>query len=321
MKLSIIIPMYNASRYLEACLNSIAIQQGCDYEVLLIDDGSLDDTLSLAERAAEKDERIRVFSKEHNGQGAARNKALDHAAGDYVWFVDVDDTVSPDSFVQLSEAVERDSPDIIAICGANLTPSGLRRRFSWSNVSVCTGVDVIKRNVMKDNTPFSIYRLAFLNEHRLRFLEGVYHEDTEFTPRAYYYAQKVSFINDVLYYVYLSPGSTTRSSNPKRAFDSIDIIQPSLSMFAETVSHSCRRGFDNIISSNLNHALKNSYGFDKNVNARLNECMFRHRDLFQHLKRSSILKFKVEYWVFSAFPRHTVEAYQFMQKFKFEAKQ
>jgi glycosyltransferase involved in cell wall biosynthesis len=87
-RFSCIIPAYNMEQYLERCVFSLSKQRFKDIEILIIDDGSLDDTFLLAQKIASKDGRVRVFHQKNAGQGSARNHGLREAKGEYIWFVD-----------------------------------------------------------------------------------------------------------------------------------------------------------------------------------------------------------------------------------------
>ena len=91
--ISVIVPVYNAEKYLCRCIDSILAQTYKDFELLLIDDGSKDSSGAICDEYAAKDSRVRVFHKENGGVGFARNVGLDHAQGDWVTFVDSDDWV------------------------------------------------------------------------------------------------------------------------------------------------------------------------------------------------------------------------------------
>ena len=95
-KISIIVPVYNVEKYIAECIESVLNQNFEDYELILVDDGSKDNSLSICREYAEKDERIRVFSKENGGVSSARNFGFDKAEGEYITFIDSDDYVSPD---------------------------------------------------------------------------------------------------------------------------------------------------------------------------------------------------------------------------------
>lgn len=93
-KISVIVPVYNAEKYLQCCVDSILAQTFTDFELLLIDDGSRDRSGEICDEYARKDVRVKVFHKENGGASAARNLGLDHANGYYVAFVDSDDYLS-----------------------------------------------------------------------------------------------------------------------------------------------------------------------------------------------------------------------------------
>lgn len=97
MKVSVIIPVYNVEKYLESCLESIKSQTFTDYELILINDGSTDESVAIMRRYAKTDARIRIIPQSNRGVSAARNLGLSVAEGDYVLFVDSDDTILPDA--------------------------------------------------------------------------------------------------------------------------------------------------------------------------------------------------------------------------------
>lgn len=107
--ISLIIPIYNASQYLDRCLSSIMSQTYAHFECLLIDDGSTDGSLQICEQYAQKDSRIRLFHKENGGEASARNLGLQQARGEYVCWVDADDAVAPE---YLSDLVQYANDDV-----------------------------------------------------------------------------------------------------------------------------------------------------------------------------------------------------------------
>lgn len=111
-KLSIIVPIYNAAQYLHRCIDSILSQSFTDYELLLIDDGSADESSAICDEYAVKDARIRVFHKENGGVSSARNLGLDNAQGEWIYFVDADDEVLENTFEVLCAGIKFDA-DIV----------------------------------------------------------------------------------------------------------------------------------------------------------------------------------------------------------------
>ena len=111
MRLSIIIPAYNAGKYLERCVSSCEEQSvpQDEFEIIVVNDGSKDNTLEVAESLADKYSNLRIFSKENGGSSSARNMGLDHAKGDYITFVDSDDYLLPGKLAAVLSVAENNS--------------------------------------------------------------------------------------------------------------------------------------------------------------------------------------------------------------------
>lgn len=113
IKVSIIIPIYNSEPYLEICLNSVVKQTITDIEILLVNDGSTDNSLEICKRFKERDDRIKLYSISNSGSAAARNVGLQNASGEYIGFVDADDWIELDMFQQLYEKAREIGADIV----------------------------------------------------------------------------------------------------------------------------------------------------------------------------------------------------------------
>ena len=111
--ISIIIPTYNAERYLDACLQSCLSQTHSDFEIVAVNDGSTDNSLKVLENYAQKDSRITIISQENGGLPRARETGLKNAKGDYVFFLDSDDTITPNALEMLWKQAQQSNCDII----------------------------------------------------------------------------------------------------------------------------------------------------------------------------------------------------------------
>ena len=107
-KISIIIPIYNTGAYLPRCIDSILSQSFTDYELILIDDGSIDNSGAICDNYAQQDNRIKVFHQKNGGLSSARNTGLDHAQGEWIYFVDSDDELKPDGLQTLVNCISED---------------------------------------------------------------------------------------------------------------------------------------------------------------------------------------------------------------------
>lgn len=112
-KVSVIVPVYNASEYLEDCVNSILSQTYKNLEVVLVDDGSRDNSLEICKKLQLEDSRIIVLHQENAGPGAARNKGIETATGDYIAFVDSDDLIEPTMYTTLMELAKKYNADLV----------------------------------------------------------------------------------------------------------------------------------------------------------------------------------------------------------------
>ena len=117
MLITIIIPIYNRAKTLPECLDSIINQEHSEFECLLIDDGSHDDSLKVCNDYADKDSRFRVFHKTNGGVGSARNLGLENATGEWVAFVDSDDIIAPNHLSQFATAIQKYPNVDILFCG------------------------------------------------------------------------------------------------------------------------------------------------------------------------------------------------------------
>ena len=116
IKLTIVVPIYNAAKYLDRCLNSLLCQNAKDYELLLVDDGSKDDSGKICDEYAKKYDHIKVFHKENGGVTSARLRGVEEATGEWIGFVDGDDLLEKDMYERLMVNAEKYNADI-SHCG------------------------------------------------------------------------------------------------------------------------------------------------------------------------------------------------------------
>lgn len=312
--LSIIIPVYNVEKYIERCIRSCEQQDvsSNDYEVIIVNDGSPDNSLAIAKQLSKEYSNIKLISQPNKGLSAARNIGMQNAIGQYYMFVDSDDWIAPNCLNKIKEILAAEHPDALAICAANVHGSITIRIQTYSYHTPLKGRDLLKDGV-SPCAPFSIWSSVFFKDHSLKFFEGIYHEDSEFTPRAYYYAEKISFLNDIIYYVNHNPKSITRSINPKKSFDLVNVVCPHLSEFSESVLEEYKGIYHDLISMYLNNALSSILNTDKNNQRLLNHDIYEHKELFVHLKKSSKYKYRIEALLFSLFPKHYIGLYKLLK--------
>ena len=131
-KISVIIPAYNAGAFIENCINSVLKQSFQDFEIIVVNDGSKDNTLEILNRLAEKDSRIKVYSQENGGVSAARNTALKYATGEFITYVDADDSVPEDGFENMMSLMD-DDVDMV-VCSHNEVRIGMHPHLAKPKV-------------------------------------------------------------------------------------------------------------------------------------------------------------------------------------------
>lgn len=317
MTLSIVTPVYTAESYVASCLESCLSQNisEMDYEIIVINDGSVDMSQSIMDSYEKQHNNIHLITQSHKGPGGARNAGMRVAKGDYYMFLDADDRIRPNCLKDLIAELEQNSPDCLAFCAANMVGDKPIRRFSYEGVSSMSGIDLLKRGVEPCAT-FTLWKASFLRENDLWFEEGILHEDCEFTPRAYYKAKKIYFTDEVVYWVYPNPNSITRSVNPRKSFDLLNVVCTSLYEFKQKVSDENKYIFDNLIALYINNAMANILLSNDFHKKRFNEALLEAKYLWQTLRHSTVLKYRLEGLLFHLF-KHPLYTYKFLQMFNF----
>ena len=217
MRVSVIIPVYNTAHYLPDCLQSVLQQGVSSIEVICVDDGSTDKSASLLAESSTRDPRVRVISQPNAGQGAARNRAIAAAAGDYLLFVDSDDILVPGALRILLEQV-RDA-DVIAF--EHLTFTGKTPDIVTGNP---TAKKVPREQLLRQMGVVwnKMVRRLWWIQQRLSFQEGVIYEDIPVHWKLVLLPSNITYLNSELYALRLHESSTTAYNRSSlRRLDSI----------------------------------------------------------------------------------------------------
>ncbi len=218
---SIIVPVYNVSEYLRRCLDSLINQTFSDIEIIVVDDGSKDESPVICDEYAQSDSRIKVIHKENGGLSDARNKGLEAATGNYVIFVDSDDYIDTDACDKFLPYIEK-SYDIII--GDAYVEGGKCNLTHVVTEDVMTGETYLLRALSAELASMAVwlnvYRREFLRDNGLNFKFGILHEDEQFTPRCFLKANTVVYSGVFFYHYIIRPSSiTTKPDKRKNATD------------------------------------------------------------------------------------------------------
>ena len=222
--ISIIVPVYKTERFLNACIASILAQTFTDFELILVDDGSPDGCPALCDAAAAKDSRIRVIHKKNGGQSTARNAGLDAAHGEWIAFVDSDDTITPDYCAKLYAAVQATGAQM-AVCNyRQVDESGqpLKEQYLHVRAEVLDQKQALEHCTL---LPYMVVWNKLFHAaifEKLRFRENLIYEDTILMAQAIEQTEKVVNIPDQMYLYRKVRGSTMNSKVTLRNLDRVE---------------------------------------------------------------------------------------------------
>lgn len=226
--LSIVVPVYNVEKFLDICLESIIKNYKKGIEIVLIDDGSTDNSSEICDKYSNKYEYINVVHKKNGGLSSARNSGIQQARGKYIWFVDSDDYIKDGSLNRIISLILKDV-DLIIGSYSSVLPDGTINEeylnnpknyekypyeyfYNIGSASYAAVKFIVKRKL--------------IIEKNLFFTEGIYHEDEEWSPRVLCNAKTFVVINEPIYnYRVGNPESIMGMKKPKKVYDKLFICK------------------------------------------------------------------------------------------------
>ena len=242
-KISIIIPVYNVEKYLRECLDSCINQTLEDIEIICVDDCSTDNSYKILEEYQQKDSRIKVFKQETNRkQGAARNRGLEIATGEYIWFVDSDDYIDTKACQILYDTIKKFDVDMLCFSALRFSEQEGSRHFFY-NKYYHQGVQINRIYHPKTNwreinfsnlnaTPVSYLTKRSVLQ-KFKFREGVWHEDTDFTPILLASVNSFCYIPYTAYFYRVNQGSTIQTPLSQKRLEDYISAAESLDKFIQ----------------------------------------------------------------------------------------
>lgn len=309
-KVSIVVPVYNVAKYLRQCLDSIVSQTLKDIEIIIINDGSTDNSLQIIKEYEGKDARIKVVDKKNEGYGKTVNKGLDIACGEYIGIIESDDWIEPNMFEKLYNTAKLYDVDIVRSAYYEYYSDASKVKNTvalWSialkddlNKIICPvdRYDVFLRGLQVWSY---IYKRVFLNENKIRFLEtpGASYQDVSFSFKVLSLAKSVYILEDAFVHYRLDNINSSVNSKGKvfcvcEEFSEINQFldeHPSIKSKIKMVANRCkfrsyrwnfyrlqgkeRKSFVKVMQSELKYDLKNG-NFDKSLYTLMEYKDYKH---------------------------------------------
>lgn len=302
--ISVIIPVYNVEPYLRRCLDSVIRNTYRNLEIICINDGSIDNCLSILHEYEKQDERIIIIDQQNKGLSAARNAGLDIATGDFIAFIDSDDWIHPQYFEILLHVQQIHNTDLI--CSKHLTTNDITpspyHALDTNNIRAhMPNIDAyLQMRHVRNQVWARLYRASMLQSHR--FIEGIVFEDTPFNLLLLckYENIQISLIEEPLYFYFMRSSSIVHTAS---RFEQLPIYQAYLSHITPQSSEHEKRI---LIEESIKKLLSIRYeaSLERNIDA-LRESSSLLRSflcLMFHAKHISVKK-RLQYFILSVFPQ------------------
>ena len=276
-EISIIIPMYNIEQYIEQCINSILMQSYKNFELILVDDGSNDNTYSICKKYTSKDNRIFLYSQKNLGVSVARNKGVEISRGEYISFVDGDDILEPFALELLYNAMSYGVYDLS--CAQLQIISGndvIMKPPYFSDVVLYSSHEVAevcykdgKQWYMLSGPCVKLYKSSILKEKKIAFPEEMTNfEDLVFNIEYYKHIHSMKLIGNVLYNYRVNPNSASHAFDKRIFGDLLKYFEKRkdfYTLLGEFDKHILACQFLRLLASILRNYYKRNHLFIKNI--------------------------------------------------------
>ncbi len=220
--ISIIVPIYNAEKYIDKCLNSLLNQTKKELEFILVNDGSTDSTEKIIKKYSDK--RIKYFKNKNQGIGKTRNFGIEKATGAYLMFIDSDDYLEKSACEELYLKAKKDKSDLVICDFYKIYENGNLEEIKLLDFKPTTLEKTPNLLLDVNLAPWNkLYKTSLIKENKLRFVEDLKYEDAPFVAEAFDKATKISKINKRLNY-YLIRGNSETTVRDARTFDILKIV-------------------------------------------------------------------------------------------------
>lgn len=299
VKISVIIPVFNANKYLIECLNSIVNQKFEDMEIICVDDRSTDNSLCILTEYSQKYPNIKVIQHDENrGASAARNTGLNKASGKYIWFIDSDDYIVDGSCDILYQFAEEKKADVVCFDNYFLNEEyGISRKETEQQeiTEIVCGFEMfgiqLERNTLKVEPWRNFVKREFLVKNSISFYEGIICEDMLYYYYLYSSAERIADCNHKLYIYRQRSNSVSYSQKSKMALSYFTVI---VNIYSDIMMKRFSEEDEDIIFRYIELLYKSYKLFKRYMDPNFRKCGRRELKLFDILNSSEHIKYNVK---------------------------
>jgi glycosyltransferase involved in cell wall biosynthesis len=276
LELTIAIPVYNCSQYLKSGFEKLLYLYSTDisFEIIYVNDGSTDDSLAVLKELESKHLFVKLISQENQGLSGARNTAIDIAQGRYIQFLDADDYLDIEQLILLLEVAKKKSLDAISYrldyTNEHDEKIGERPKQTVTFNKIISGQQALIEGFNPSSICVFLFKIEFLNTNNLRITPKITHNDVEFTSRMMLVANKIMFVDLVLYHYLQREGSITKPLTidkfEKVLFDEITVsknIKKTLELhFSNDLKYAIQKNYNSVVWNLLWRFIRNSKEID-----------------------------------------------------------
>lgn len=296
MKLSIILPVYNTGHLVEKAINSLLNLKNIDLEILCMNDGSTDNSWEKLQEIEKKYNQVKLINKQNEGLSMTRNRGIQEASGDYVYFLDSDDWVNTEAFDELLTYCH-EGYDIIHGNFSYAYEDGTIKVNKAQLEGIYTGQEFLCQGLLQDKISMAscinIFKRDFLMKYDLLFLPGIYHEDEEFNLRVFSYAERV-ISKDLTFHMYLQRSNSISNDKSKEAkrFNDVITIYESIMNFLSESTHTSK-AYEQMCSTYVSFIILLSYAKQNNQETmKASEQKIKKLKLYRTIQ-SNLLIYKI----------------------------
>lgn len=287
--ISIIVPVYNASKYIEECICSILEQTYKNIEILLVDDGSKDNSLKICNRFASEDKRVKVFSKANTGVSDTRNYGIENCSGKYVTFVDSDDRLESTAIEKMYNKLKETEADVVigGVCDFYDDGKTIPHKYNLQKIIEYNNEEALKALLLE--YPFNgvvwskLYKRELFNTQKFDINTKIA-EDLKLLYKMFFHCKKIIFFPDIVYHWRINPNSVTKQALNESWFKEVsiceEIIQFVSSECPEIIKYAQRRYLSIILTLSRKAIKENG---SKEQRKLLKECLFKYKFLNNNL--------------------------------------